>query len=42
MDDVNNSGSHDLKPLDTMNYLGLRMIWMILCHELKPVDDMNY
>ena len=41
MDDVNDSGSHELKPLDTMNYSGLWMIWIILRHELKPLDDMN-
>ena len=41
MDEMNDSGSHELKPLDVMNYLGSWMIWMILCHELKPLDDMN-
>ena len=41
MDDMNDSGSHELKPLDTMNYSGLWMIWMILRDELKPLDDMN-
>ena len=41
MDDMNDSGSHELKPLDAMNYSRLRMIWMILHDELKPLDDMN-
>ena len=41
VDDMNDSGSHELKPLDTMNCLGMWIIWMILRHELKPLDDLN-
>ena len=37
MDDVNKSGSHELRPLDSTNNIGLRMIQMILSHE--PIDD---
>ena len=49
VDDMNDLGSHELRPLDAMNNLGLRVIWMILgwekgskCYEkLRVVDDMN-
>ena len=35
MDDMNDSGSHELKALDAMDNLGLWMISMILGHELR-------
>ena len=37
MDDTNDSGSHELRPLDGMNNSGVRMIWMILGHETKAL-----
>ena len=42
MDDMDDLGSHELRPVDVMNCSRLWMIWMILCHELKPLDAMNY
>ena len=41
VDDMNDLGSCELRPLDTMNNSNLLMLWMILCHELKVLDDMN-
>ena len=41
MDDVNKSGSHELRPLDSMNNIGLRMIQMILGHEPMILNAMN-
>ena len=46
---MNNLVSRDLRPLDAMNNLGLRMIWIILGHEygfkcyekLRVVDDVE-
>ena len=40
MDDMNNLGSCELRPIYTMNHSGLLMIWTILHHELKPLDVM--
>ena len=39
MDDMNNSGSCELRPLDAMN--NLRMIWTILGHEHMSLNVMN-
>ena len=33
MDDMGNSGSYELRPLDDINNIALWMIWMILGHE---------
>ena len=45
MDGINDLGSHELTPLDTMNNSGLRMIEMIIdpkCYEqLRAIVDMN-
>ena len=41
VDDMNNLGSCELRPLDAMNNLGIRMIWMILGHEPMSLDVMN-
>ena len=50
VDDMNDSGSHELKPLDGMNKSRVWMIWTILsretmalkCYEQhKPIIDMN-
>ena len=41
MDDKNNSRCYKLKPLDTMNNIGLRMIRMILGHEPMNLNAMN-
>ena len=41
VDDMNDSKSHDLKPLNAMNNLGLRMIWMILGHEPMTLNVMK-
>ena len=41
MDGINDSGSHDLKPLDAMNNSGLRMIIMILGPMPMTLNDMN-
>ena len=41
MDDMNELGSHELKPLDAMSRSRLWLIRMILHHELKVMDDMN-
>ena len=41
MDDVNNLGSCELRPLDAMNNLGIRMISTILGHEPMNFNIMN-
>ena len=41
MDDINELGSHELKPLDAMSSSRLWLISMILHHELRVVDDLN-
>ena len=41
MDDMNNSGSYELRPLDAKNNLEIRMIWTILDHEPKRLNVMN-
>ena len=41
MDDMNDSRSLELRPLDAMNRSWLWMIRTILLHELKPLDAMN-
>ena len=41
MDGINDSGSHDLKPLDAMNNSGLRMIIMIFGPMPMTINDMN-
>ena len=49
VDDMNDLGSHEVRYLDAMSNLGLRVIWTILgrgegskCYEqLRVVDDMN-
>ena len=37
VDDMNDSGSLELKPLDGMNNLGVWMIWTILGHETMNI-----
>ena len=41
MKDMNNSGSYELRPLNGMNNIGLRMIQMILVHELMILNSMK-
>ena len=41
MDDMNSLGSYEMRPLDAMNNLGIRMIWMILSHEPMSLNVMN-
>ena len=41
MDDMNNSGSYELRPLDAMNNIGLSMIQMIFHHEPMILNVMN-
>ena len=41
MDDMNNSVSYELRPLDAMNNIGLKMIYMILGHEPMILNAMN-
>ena len=41
MDDMNNSGSYELRTLYAMNNIGLRMIQMILGHEPMILNVMN-
>ena len=43
VDNMNDSGSLELKPLNAMNNFWMWMIWMILRHELwsRVMDDMN-
>ena len=38
---MNDSGSHEVKPLDAMYGTKLLMIWIYLLHVLRVVDDMN-
>ena len=38
---MNDSVSHDLRPLDVLNSLGLRIISMILGHEPLSLNAMN-
>ena len=41
MNDMNNSRSHEVKPLDAKYNSKLWMILIYLLHELRVVDDMN-
>ena len=41
MDDINELGSHELKPLDPMNRLELQVISTIPCSEEKAPNVMN-
>ena len=41
MDDMNNSGCYELRPLDAMKNIGLRVICMILGHEPMILNVMN-
>ena len=41
LDDMNDLGFHELNPLDAMNNLRLRMIWMIFGREPIALSDMN-
>ena len=41
VNDMNDLGSRELKPLDVMNNSGLWMIWKILGHELEALETMN-
>ena len=41
MDDMNHLESCELRPLDGMNIIALRVIWMILGHEEKAPNVMN-
>ena len=41
MDDMNNSVSYELRPLDAMNNIGLRMTSMILGREPMILNSMN-
>ena len=41
MDDMNDSGSYELRVLDVMNSLGFCFISMTLGHELKAIDARN-
>ena len=41
VDDMNNLGSCELRPLDSMNSLGLWMTWTTLGHEHKALDAFN-
>ena len=41
MDDINDLGSYEVKPLDAKYSLKLWMIWIYLLHELRVMDDMN-
>ena len=38
---MNKSGSYELRPLDSMNNIGLKMIGMILYRELMILKAMN-
>ena len=38
---MNNLGSYELRPLDSMNNIGLRMIQIILGHEPMILNAMN-
>ena len=41
VDDKNDSGSRELRPLDSMTSSGLWMTWMILGHETMALKAMN-
>ena len=41
MDGINDSGSHELTPLDAMNNSGLGMMLMILGSKPMPLNFMN-
>ena len=41
MDDMNNLGSYELRPIDAMNNIGLRMIGIILGREPIILNAMN-
>ena len=41
VDDMNDSGSRELRHLDAMNNLEMWIIWTILGRELKALDSMN-
>ena len=41
VDDMNDLGSHELRPLDAMNNLGLWVIWKILSCKEKALNAMN-
>ena len=41
MDDLNDLGSHQFRPLDIVNHLGLWMTLTTLGHELYALDTMN-
>ena len=41
MDGINDSGSHELTPLDAMNKSGLRMTLMILSPKPMTLNAMN-
>ena len=41
MDDMNDSGSPDLKPLDAMNNLCMLTTLTTLGHELRSLESMN-
>ena len=42
MDDIDDLGSRELRPVDVINCYRLWMIWTILCHEIKLLDAINY
>ena len=41
IDDLNDSGSHQFKPLDVVNHLGLWMTLTTLGREFSTLDTMN-
>ena len=41
MDDMNDLGSHELKLVNAMNFLGLCMTWTNPSRELKALDVIN-
>ena len=41
VDNMNESRSHEIKPLDAKENLGLWMIWKIISHEPMSLNDMN-
>ena len=41
MDDMNDSGSHELKVEDTMNNSGLQITWATLGQELGVLDALS-
>ena len=38
---MNDSGSHEIKPLDSMDNSGLWMTWMTLGHKIKALNVLN-